>query len=1730
MSTYSSAFEPTTLIDLLRWRADQQPEQRIYSFLADGEAEKEFLTFAQLDLQARIISATLQEYGRRGDRALLIYPSGLEFVTAFFGCLYSGIIAVPVYPPSATRSDRTLTRFRSIAQNAQPTFILTTTTLATRVEGLLAQSPELAGVRVIVTDELPAGNGDLWRDPGVSSDSLAFLQYTSGSTGAPKGVMVTHANLFHNSALVKRYCQHPEGRAHTVTWLPLYHDLGLIGGVLQPLYAGFESTILSPASFLQRPIRWLQAVSRYRATLSGGPNFAYDLCVRKITEEQKETLDLSSWEVAANGAEPVRAETLERFAEAFASCGFRREAFVPCYGMAEATLVISAGERLSFPGIWSFKARELEHNQAVEAAPGDEANQQVSCGHPFEDELQAAIVDPDTLRQCSDGHIGEIWIKGSSVAQGYWGRPEETQKTFQAFIADTGAGPFLRTGDLGFFYNGHLFIAGRLKDLIIIRGSNHYPQDIEETVEKCHPAVHGGAGSGAVFSVEIDGEERLVVVQEVSRSYLRSDLTEVVAAIRQAVAEQHELQTYAVILLKTSSMHKTSSGKVQRHSVKQSFLAGELDAVCEWRLDLSDISTPVTMPETANTEESGAAAGPGVEAIQSWLVAHLASLLKVNPRSVDVYAPFVSYGLDSAQAVGVAGDLEMWLGRDLGPTLVYDYPTIHTLARYLAGEQVQEAWQDRPHPVTDEPIAIVGLGCRFPGAGDPAAFWRMLRDGKDGISEVPAQRWDVQALYDHDQAVPGKMNTRWGGFLDQVDQFDPYFFAISPREAERMDPQQRLLLEVSWEALEDAGVAPPAIAGSQTGVFVGISSTDYAQLQFNDLTSIDAYSGTGNAHSIAANRLSYLLDLRGPSIAVDTACSSALVALHQACQSLRTGECDMALAGGVNVLLSPDLTVAFSQARMMSSDGRCKTFDEAADGYVRSEGCGIVVLKPLSTALRDNDRVLAVIRGSAVNQDGRSNGLTAPNGLAQEAVIRRALHNAGVTPEQISYVETHGSSTPLGDPIEVGSLKNVLMQQRASDQSCVLGAVKSNIGHLEAAAGVAGLIKTVLSLYHDEIPPNLHFNKLNPHISLEGTTFVIPTACMPWPQRERRLAGVSAFGFGGTNAHVVLEAAPRHEEHVSEMERPLHLLTLSARSSSALQQLARRYEDFRYLEPEESDSTLADICFTANTGRTHFQHRLAVSAGSIAQLRERLSAFAAGQRVADTAVGQAQERGRPGIAFLFTGQGSQYAGMARQVYETQPVFREALKRCDQLLRPYLEQPLLSVLYSENDEAARLLDETAYTQPVLFALEYALAELWRSWGIEPDMVMGHSVGEYAAACVAGIFSLEDGLKLIAARARLMQALPERGTMLVVFAEPERVAAELEPFREAVSIAAVNGPRNTVISGKSEAIQALAQRFEQAGLTTHPMTVSHAFHSPLMEPMLEEFERIAAQVHFAPARIPLIRNLDGQVLQAGETLAADYWRGQIRAAVQFSASMHTAAQLGAGIFIELGPHAVLSGMGKRCLPDANVAWLPSLRKDRADWQVLLQSVAALYVGGVPVNWHGFDKDYIRRKVALPTYPFERERYWFELGKPQQTARPAARRLSVGNGHYHPLLSEHVELAYPAGTHVWEVDLDKQRLPYLSDHRIQGALAVPVSVYIEMAQAASAEAFGAGTHTLAELDLKKLLLLPERGAQKVQVVLSTAENKSVHFHVYSHSAGMPEQPRNQWTLHASGKIRLN
>ncbi len=939
-----------------------------------------------------------------------------------------------------------------------------------------------------------------------------------------------------------------------------------------------------------------------------------------------------------------------------------------------------------------------------------------------------------------------------------------------------------------------------------------------------------------------------------------------------------------------------------------------------------------------------------------------------------------------------------------------DTKSLSPTKRALLALKEMQAKLDATERSKTEPIAIIGLGCRFPGgSNDPEAFWQLLRNGVDAIAEVPRERWDIDAYYDPDPNALGKMYVRNGGFLEQVDQFDPQFFGIAPREAVNMDPQQRLLLEVSWEALEHAGLAPDKLIGSQTGVFVGVMNLDYFQLA-TEPNLVDTHTASGNAFSVTSGRLSYILGLQGPSVAIDTACSSSLVGVHLACQSLRTRECNLALAAGVNLILTPVGTINECRARMLAPDGHCKTFDAAADGYARGEGCGVVILKRLSDAMADGDNILALIRGSAVNQDGRSGGLTVPNGPAQQAVIRTALANAGVEPGQVSYVEAHGTGTSLGDPIELRALGAVLGQGRSPDQRLVVGSAKTNIGHLESAAGVAGLIKLVLALQHQEIPPHLHLKNPNPYIPWAELPVVIPTQLTPWlSPNEPRIAGLSSFGFSGTNAHLVVEEAPAWEPVPVELERPLHLLSLSAKSEDALQQLASRFYIALRAHPSLN---LADVCFTANTGRSHFTHQLALVAESSAQVCDKLGALGAGQNPTGVFKGQVPES-RPKVAFLFTGQGSQYVGMGRQLYDTQPTFRQALERCDAILRPYLEQPLLSVLYPASGENSPL-NQTAYTQPALFALEYALSELWRSWGITPTAVLGHSVGEYVAACVAGVFSLEDGLKLIAERSRLMQALPEGGEMAAVFASEDTVRAAVAPYSQKVAIAALNGPKNVVISGEGVAVQAVLQRLEAKGIEARPLTVSHAFHSPLMEPMLAAFEQRAAEVAYAEPHMQLISNVTGQLARGTEVGQADYWRRHVRQAVRFATGMQTLHAQGYELFVEIGPSPVLLGMGRGCLPEGAGIWLPSLRRGQDDWQQLLQSLASLSVHGVEVDWSGFDGDYARRRLPLPTYPFQRGRYWVESSVPKEEMTGLSR-----NGAHNPIDNPIYDLLTPGDT---------------------------------------------------------------------------------------------------------------
>jgi acyl transferase domain-containing protein/acyl carrier protein len=1006
-----------------------------------------------------------------------------------------------------------------------------------------------------------------------------------------------------------------------------------------------------------------------------------------------------------------------------------------------------------------------------------------------------------------------------------------------------------------------------------------------------------------------------------------------------------------------------------------------------------------------------------------------------------------------------------------------------------------------------EPIAIIGLGCRVPGAENPANFWELLLEGRDAVGPVPADRWDTEALYDPDPATPGRIATRAGGFLSGIDGFDADFFGIAPREAQGMDPQQRLLLEVGWEALEDAAQAADRLSGSRTGVFVGICSSDYAYLQLKsqDPSLLDAHFSSGIAHSIVAGRVSYLLGLQGPSLAIDTACSSSLVAIHLACQSLRSGDCRMALAGGVNLILSPDIYIALSHSRMLAPDGRCKTFDAAADGFARGEGCGVVVLKRLCDAIADGDRILAQIRGSAVNQDGPSSGLTAPNGPAQEAVIREALTRAGVNPGEVGYVEAHGTGTQLGDPLEVRALGAVFGPGRDPTRSLMLGSVKTNIGHLEGAAGITGLIKLVLALRHRTIPRHLHLYNPSPHIPWSELPLKVPTERTAWePIGGRRIGGVSSFGFSGTNAHLVVEEAPPVPEVVDRSQgsdAAWCMLALSARNAVALAALARRYGA---ASNGRSDSELADICHTATAGRAHFAQRATITARTIDELRTRLQALAESRCIEGVRTARVAGRDPPRIAFMYTGQGSQYAGMGRGLYESAPVFRDALDRCAQLLAPQLDRPLFEVLFPATGDES-LIDQTAYAQPALFALEYALTQLWRSWGIVPTAVMGHSVGEYVAACVAGVFSLEDALRLIARRGRLMQALPAGGAMAAIFA-PEREVADMIASR-GLSVAAVNGPAQTVVSGRAAAVDAIGRDLIGRGVRCQQLAVSHAFHSDLMEPMLDAFEAEVARTRLDAPRMRVISNLTGQSAEPDELVQPGYWRRHARQTVRFSEGLKALAAR-ADCIIEIGPHPTLLSFAAATLGDRGPQCTASLRRGVPDRQHILDALACIYLAGAPIEWRSVGDGRTCRMIELPTYPFQRERFWFQ-------AKHGSHGAVRGRDSKHPLLG---------------VRLRSAAIDTIYQGRIEagspGQILMPASVWLDTLFACARDVYRSTAVCIENLSIREPLLPGADCARTIQTICAPPHEGVAAASVSS--LDEREEDRGAWTLHASANIR--
>ena len=2655
LSEKEAGFDFSDLVELLQYRAKKQIDKKAFIFLEDGEVEGLSYTYQQLDRQARAIGAELQACTQKGDRVLLLYQPGLAFIEAFFGCLYAGVMAVPAYPPKVNRP---MPRLQSIISDSCAAAVLTEEAVYSGMEKRFEMAPDLKLMKWIVTDRVREDLADKWVNPEINSETIAFLQYTSGSTGAPKGVKVSHGNLIHNQRMIKKAYNHTENTIY-LSWLPLFHDMGLIGNVIQTVYLGTTCITMAPAAFLQKPYRWLKAISDYKANTTGGPNFCYDLCVKTITSEQLQTIDLSSWTVAYSGAEPVRSSTLAAFAQIFKECGFNENNYYPCYGLAEATLFVTGLLRNSPPLVVGVDSKALAENNIIETETDNEDRQEfVSCGHVWL-EQEIVISDPEGLEERPENLVGEIMLSGPSVAKGYWNKKEESEYTFKAYLKD-GRGPFLRTGDLGFLRLGELFITGRLKDLIIIRGRNHYPQDIEFTVEECHEACR--QAGGAAFSIDAGGEERLVIVQEVERQYRNKNLDEVLAVIRRNVSENHELQVYAIALIMPGSILKTSSGKIQRRANKAAFLSNELNLVCEWRaglgpvheseyqeyqgdnessndiksllrqmisaklgvqnemldedqpianygldslqivelmhnietlfgikptfgsffdLSFNEMVSSIAAQKTAlelptntasdhvdvnavpderrfiekqlsrgqkalwflqqvkpdnivynitravwidtgldvhalertfnrlaerhsalrttfhakdgepvqriydvpgklfdaedasgwnrdylekrifeesnkpfelekgplfkvclfsisesrhlmlisvhhiitdfwslsiilndmaifyNEEKSGVKAelapikydyfefaeqqekilqgeegkrlweywknqlggelpvlnlptdkqrpavqtyngqtisfiindeitgklkeiakrngatlymvllaayeillhrysgqrqvlvgsptsgrddaafsevvgyfinpvvlkseyadnqkfseflsttrktvldafsnqrfpfptlverlqpqretayspvfqamfvlqkahmlndkgltpfalgmpdvqmklgelrlrsaeisqktsqfdltaafaeteaglaatleynsdlfhpstmeriagnfevllrdisnnpdkvvsklqiinekerekvltdwnktegdypqscihqmieeqvrktpdktavtfknerltylelnkksnqlahylrkqgvGPGtlvglcINRSLNMLIGLLAilkaggtyvpldpsypaerlaymlqdsklpllvtggnlsafvpdipvkivdldalceqisdetsenpendvsqdnaayviytsgstgkpkgvrishralvnfiismqkepgltqedNILSVTTLSFDIaglelYLPLSAgaglviaskeavydadeligeisrnnitvmqatpatwrmlidagwkgngklkilcggeampreladqllkrcgclwnmygptettiwstimnvksgsgqisigrpilntqiYILDSNMEpvpIGVTGEIyiggngladgylnrpqltserfvdnpfkngrnyKMYRTGDLGrylpdgniealgrvdnqlkirgfriepgeiEALLARHPDIHEavvaakevnkgdrqlIAYYTCGNEtapadielrnllkqdlptymipsafvkmtalpltpngkvdrlslpvpealsgavtavvadnvekrntnprssiekmIVEIWREVLHienigtednffdigghslllskvynllkkqvnkeitmvdmfkyptvqslagfldtdgkpdkkdsnnskiklsnETKNRDIAIVGMSGRFPGAKDVEEFWDNLSKGVEAVSffndEELSKAGVDAALINNPDYVKAR------AVLDKAEYFDAAFFGFSPREAEILDPQHRLFLECAWEALENAGYNPDRFEG-KIGVYAGVGLNHYLLNLYSENGLIDSL-GTyqtfiGNDKDFVPTRVSYKLNLKGPSINVQTACSSSLVAIHLAKQSLISGECDMVLAGGVSVKTPQTEGYIYQKGGIPSPDGHCRAFDAEAQGTVFGNGVGIVVLKRLEAAISDGDYIHAVIKGTAINNDGSSKiGYTAPSVVGQSEVIAEALINAGVTADTIGYIEAHGTGTPLGDPIEISALKEAYRDVKLKQQ-CRVGSVKTNIGHLDTAAGVAGIIKTTLALKHRAIPPSLNFKSPNPQLGLEDSPFCINDRLSDWTASETgnpRRAGVSSFGIGGTNAHIILEEGP--DIIKSGEVRPWKLLMLSARTETALETASLNLSN--YLK-RNAEVELADAAFTLQTGRKSMQcRRFAVCRDTeeAAAVLEVLDP----QRVIN---GNSSVR-NPAITFMFPGQGAQYVNMAHGLYQSEPVFKETVDRCCKILKPILGFDLLELIYPKEADTgihAEKLQQTAITQPVLFVIEYAAAALFMSLGIYPASMIGHSIGEYVAACIAGVFSLEDALQLVAARGRLMQSAAP-GSMLAVPLPEEKV---IQYLREGISIAAVNSPSLCVVSGTHESINELEQQLAQLDTACKRLHTSHAFHSAMMEPVLDEFRQIVSRIKMNSPEIPFISNLKGDWISDSDAVDPEYWAGHLRGTVHFADGIRKLLQQPDGILLETGPGQTLCTLARQQPGSGNThAILSSIRHPRenlADEEYFLNAAGRIWLAGVEIDWKNYYSNERRYRIPLPAYPFERQRYYIEVNK--------------------------------------------------------------------------------------------------------------------------------------------------
>ncbi|MGI8987927.1 MAG: amino acid adenylation domain-containing protein [Nocardioidaceae bacterium] len=1522
-----------TLLDVLFSAARRTPDQLIVQVAGDGS--ERVRTYRQLVDDSLLVAGGLRVANLPVGSPVILLPGGSDdFLPSFWGALAAGLVPVPLAP----LPDKVLGVW---AHLRRPPIVVTD-----MFEPLVRRSFVAAGnpgtLRLLTLAKLRDGAPTTTVHQPAPTD-LAFLQFSSGSTGAPKGVELTHANVVANIAQA-RTAGAAAASDVIVSWLPYFHDMGLIGAHLTPLSVGIKQVKLEPLDFGKRPALWYETAARHRATLLPMASFALALTLKRVSSEQVAALDLSSVRLVGVGAEPIPVQVWRQFLAHMRSAGLDPSALMPLYGLAEATLAVTFPPVGEVAQPLTLDRTALSEGRAVDVTPtadGAGPAEFLDVGFAVPGgELRIVGDDGEAL---ADSVVGHIEFSGPNVARRYHARPDETAKTF--------VDGWLRTGDIGFLRNNRLCITGRAKDVLFINGQKYQAHDVEQIVATT-PGVPAGRVAVIGCTDAVCGAERVAVFVS-SRESRVSELAEVLTAVRARVREALAYDDVRVLPIPPNDFPRTTSGKLQRAELRKLFAAGAF----------ASLEAQIAQVYAAAAALSSRPPQPPRHAMEAQIIDIWSQVLGVPAGAIHRQDRFLAIGGSSLAAMHVLGMLEDTFGGPLEPAVLRDCTTVAALAEHLLGRP------DSPGgnlPVTvprqqSDDAAIIALACRFPDADTPDAFWDNLVSGRDSVTEVPASRWDT----------PPGARARWGAFLDDVAGFDADYFGVGADEAAVMDPHARIFLEVAHEALERAGYAGERRNGRRIGVFVAVGESGYAQLLHRAIDSgvpVSPAALVGNLRNLIAARVAHCLNLSGPVMAVDTACSSSLVALHLARRSLDAGECDIALVGGVSLNLTSTPYQLLEAAQALSPTGRCRAFGAGADGFVPGEGAAAIVVEPLAVAHAFGDHVLAVVRGSAVNNDGRSLSLMAPNPLLQEAVIADAYREAGIDAATVSYVEAHGTGTSIGDPIEARSLLRTFPAVTAAEPRW-LGSVKTNVGHLLNAAGMPSLLKVVLSLHHRQLPATLHYAKPSAEFDLASAGFEVVTELRDWTAAGHPLrAGINGFGFGGTNVHVILEEAPR-DSRAAEVPMSTagpHLLTLSAASEGALRSSVADLAAYAQTHPDVDEG---DLCVSASTARDDGRYRLAlVTRGDLATQLETVVAQKGVHPLA---------RPRPRVALLFTGQGSQTSGMGRALHESQPDYRQMLE--DLSAAAGLIEGRSLVQWSLDVDVDPVdLAQTAVAQPLLVAFGISLAHQLRAWGVQSDAVLGHSVGELAAAAVSGALSPAEAVCFAVQRGRVMQEHCAPGGMAAVLGAEADVLSVIASAAGELSMAAVNGPDHFVISGTGAAIDAAVTTLSERGCRGRRLRVTHAFHSAMMTPALDSLRTAAANVAPKPQQTPLLSTVTGTWTP---TFDASYLAAHARQPVLFGQSVQRLLDEGYDTFLEVGPDATLSGLVRSvvraCSDDQDIGTFSAVEGLAHDGSALIRTVGRLWARGVSISRPAASTR--RPRVEVPTYPFQRQRYW-------------------------------------------------------------------------------------------------------------------------------------------------------